>query len=133
MEGFENPGTVVLIATGGMIPTMISVGDELQKQGVKNISLINANWLQPYDASLLGRISESSAKLVVTMEDHYKSGGLGGIVAEYFSSLNQSPPLLRVGVNGFGQSGSPSDNLKAYGLDTDGVTKQVLARLQTTN
>ena len=129
LDGVLKPDSVVVIGTGGMVAPMLGAADILAEHGIQNINLVNANWLQPYDGEYLSKVSESGAKLVVTIEDHFKNGGLGGIVAEHLSGLDKQLPLLRIGVTGFGQSGSPADNLKAYMLDPKGIAKQILSRL----
>ena len=124
-------GAVVLLASGGLMqPTLAAV--EILSQKLSNpIVLVNANWIQPIDESLLLKIVESKPSLVVTLEDHYKVGGLGGAVAEFMTGLNvSSPRLLRIGVEGFGQSGTPEDNYRHYGFTGEAIASRVVGALR---
>ncbi len=43
-------------------------------------------------------LAAKDAKLLVTIEEHNKMGGLGGAVAEVISEQNGFPRLLRLGI-----------------------------------
>ena len=81
--------------------------------------------VKPLDS---GTIIESAKKtgLVVTVENHSIYGGIGSAVAE---ALSESCPtkVVRIGMNDtFGQSGTPKDLLKYYGLDAESVVNRVV-------
>ena len=67
----------------------------------------------------------------VTVEEHQINGGLGDSVAQVLSRFHPSP-LEMVAVNdSFGESGTPTQLLKKYGLDKENIVKaveRVLAR-----
>ena len=62
---------------------------------------------------------------VVTVEEHSVIGGLGGAVCECLAE--KAPvPVKRIGVNDrFGESGPAVALLEKYGLDGEGIYKQV--------
>ena len=62
---------------------------------------------------------------VVTVEEHSVIGGLGGAVCECLSE--KAPvPVKRIGVNDvFGESGPATALLEKYGLDAEGIYKQI--------
>jgi transketolase len=75
------------------------------------------------------KTNESKAKLLVTVEDHYDVGGLGGAVAEVLTQRGSTKPLERIGVKTFGQSGSPEDNYEHYGFTAQKLADRILKRL----
>lgn len=114
--------------------TIISNGDELaevckaveilSKKGV-NAELISLPVVKPLDTQT---IIESAKKtgFVVTVENHSIYGGIGSAVCEVLSE-NHPIKILRIGVNDeFGQSGTPKDLLKYYGLDAESVVDRVI-------
>ena len=80
------------------------------------------------DIELWGRnhtINECEG-FAVTIENHSIIGGLGSAVCE---CLAESAPckVLRIGVNDiFGQSGTPEELLKYYGLDAESIASKVI-------
>ena len=75
-------------------------------------------------ATICGRTAKETGK-VVTVEEHSIIGGLGGAVCECLAE--KAPvPVKRIGVNDrFGESGPAVALLEKYGLDGEGIYKQV--------
>jgi transketolase len=67
----------------------------------------------------------------VTCEEHNRHGGLGDAVAQVLA-MHRPTPQEYVAVNDtFGESGTPDQLLKKYGLDTPDIVKaahRVMAR-----
>ena len=67
---------------------------------------------------------------VVTAEEHQWQGGLAGAVAEFLGE-NYPVPIKRVGVKDrFGESGTPEELFKAFGLTSDDIVKAVRAAVK---
>ena len=75
---------------------------------------MNVPSLKPLHASALVELARRHGR-IVTVEDHVAAGGLGSIVAEILSQRHPTRQLM-IAVEGFGQSGSPSDLYDHYGL-----------------
>ena len=120
---------VALMTTGGMLPTGLAVADELAAQGVTT-RLLSVPWLRPLDEGAL-RAAADQCQLLVTLEEHTTTGGLGGAVAEVVSGLDSSAPLQRLGLPaGFTSVVGSQDFLRRrYGLDTDSVVARIRHRL----
>ncbi|HVJ64571.1 MAG TPA: transketolase C-terminal domain-containing protein [Bdellovibrionota bacterium] len=108
-------GAIVILATGGAFEPAAGAAEALKAKG-HTVCLVNAHWIQPLDEDFLREVVLAKAKLIVSVEDHYIKTGLGGAVAETLSQWAGNPPLLRLGVEDFGQSAPPEDNMKHYGL-----------------
>lgn len=121
--------SIVLISSGGLLENTFKVAEQLKSDG-HAVSVVNASWLNPIADLNFSKIKDLAPNLVVSVEDHYTFGGLGTAIAEELVARQIQVPLLKVGVRDFGASGSPSDNLKTYELDADGIYKQVKAKLR---
>ncbi len=119
---------VCMIFSGGVSEEAIKAADLLRERGIA-VSIVNAAWVKPYDEELIVRISKTKQRMVVSVEDHYSVGGLGGLVAEAMSTIAAPQKLLRIGVQDFGQSGSPEANMEHYGLSAARIAQRIQSAL----
>jgi transketolase len=69
--------------------------------------------------------SVRKTKSVVTAEEHQMNGGLGDSIAQVLAK-HFPAPMEMVAVNdSFGESGTPEQLLKKYGLDTPNIVQAV--------
>ncbi len=122
-------GPIVLLASGGLVGPAIYAADILQKKTSQPIEIVNANWIKPIDEAMLESFAQRLPKLVVTLEDHYCDGGLGGAVAEWMAESGTGTKLLRIGVKKLGQSGTPEDNYSQYGFSPNAIAESILKKL----
>jgi transketolase len=105
---------VTIIACGHLVWNAIEAEAVLAEKGI-SVELINMHTIKPLDVEA---ILESAGKTgcVVTCEEHQINGGLGDSVAQVLSRFRPTP-LEMVAVNdSFGESGTPAQLLKKYGL-----------------
>ncbi|HYJ37379.1 MAG TPA: transketolase C-terminal domain-containing protein [Chitinophagaceae bacterium] len=120
---------VSIFACGHLVWKAIEAGKILEEKGL-SVEVINIHTIKPWDTEAVIR-SITKTKCVVTAEEHNIIGGLGDAIAQV--AVRHFPvPIEYVGTNDtFGESGTPVDLLKKYGLDTsnivDAATK-VMAR-----
>lgn len=115
---------VTIIATGHMVWKAIEAGKILLEKGI-NPEIINIHTIKPLDAEAV-LTSVRKTKCVVTAEEHQMAGGLGesiaGVLGQHFPA-----PLEMVAVkDSFGESGTPEELMKKYGLDSVDIVKAVL-------
>jgi len=117
---------VTILGTGGPLFNCLQAADLLAAEGI-HAEVINIATIKPLDEEL---ILNSAGKTghVVTVEDHTIRGGLGGAVAELLGEVLPTP-LLRLGVQGFGESGDPKGLYARYGLDPQSIARSVLKLL----
>ena len=130
-EGNREGCDVTLFSTGPIINTAIQVAKTLNQQKITT-RVVNLHTLKPININAINQLITQTQKLVVSLEDHQVSGGLGGLLAEIISGLDQPhPPLLRLGVKDqFGQSARNTNKLYAsYGLDETGVLQKIKEQL----
>jgi transketolase len=87
---------ITIIATGTMVSNSLQASKLLEKQGI-SASVIDMHTIKPLDTKIIDDEIVSS-KLIVSVEEHSKIGGLGGAIAEHLSSLQKHPVLLKLGV-----------------------------------
>ncbi len=87
---------ITIMATGAMVYNSLKASEILEQQGV-SASVINVHTIKPLDTGII-ESELRSTKLVVSVEEHSKIGGLGSAIAEYLSSLTQHPILLKLGI-----------------------------------
>jgi transketolase len=115
---------VTIIACGHLVWKSIEAAKELAEQGI-SAEVINMHTIKPFDAQALLR-SVAKTKCVVSAEEHMINGGLGDSVAQ---TLMQHMPVPQeyVGVNDtFGESGTPTELMTKYGIDTPNVVAAAL-------
>ena len=125
-----NEGTdVTIFATGHLVWKSLEAARQLEAEGL-SVELINIHTIKPLDAEAIIR-SVSKTKCAVVAEEHNRIGGLGSSIAALLAQ-NRPTPLEYVAVNdSFGESGTPDQLMKKYGLDTVNVVdaaKKVIAR-----
>jgi transketolase len=117
------------IACGQMVAKAIDAVKILEKEGI-SAGVINMSTIKPLDKEVILE-SAKSTKLIITIEEHSIIGGLGEAVA---SCLAEEHPLRlkRIGVNDtFGESGTPDELFKKYGLDLDSILATTKRALKT--
>ena len=56
-------------------------------------------------------------------EEHNMAGGLGELIAGVLATTSPKPIQFVNGKDTFGQSGTPSELLAAYGIDANGIAE----------
>lgn len=114
---------VTIVATGLCVDSALNAEKMLEEDGI-NAEIINIHTIKPLDVELIAASAKKTGK-VVTVEEHSIIGGLGGAVCEALSEVAPTP-VLRIGMKDvFGESGPALDLIHKYGLDGEGVYKQV--------
>ena len=115
---------VSIFVTGDLLAEVLKANDILEKNGI-DAEIINVPVIKPLDCGTIIN-SVNKTGLAVTVENHSILGGLGSAVCE---TLSEKAPhqVLRIGINDtFGQSGTPNELLKHYGLDAESIANKVI-------
>lgn len=115
---------VLMIANGTMVAQSLKAAKELAEQGIE-CTVVNMHTVKPLDTQII-KDNLDGKQLVVTIEEGQLNGGLGSAVAEYLSSLNSSPKLLRLGINDiFPHAGSYQYLLEQCGLTVEQIKNKI--------
>ncbi|AHM63130.1 transketolase [Flammeovirgaceae bacterium 311] len=114
---------VSIFATGHLVWEAIKAGEQLAEMGI-DAEIINIHTIKPLDVEAVLK-SVRKTGCVVTAEEHNRLGGLGDSIAQVL--VGQHPvPQEYVAVNdSFGESGTPEQLMKKYGLDDEHIIKAV--------
>ena len=115
---------VSIIACGHLVWKALEAQIQLSQQGI-SAEVINMHTIKPLDEqAILASVAKTGC--VVTAEEHMKHGGLGDAVAQVLA-INHPAPQKYVAVNDtFGESGTPNELLKKYGLETENIVAAAL-------
>lgn len=116
---------IVIFSSGPILKEAIAASDALKEEGVK-VGVIGIHTLKPFDTELVQKISKT-AKLIVTVEEHFLTGGLGSAIAEVMAELGTTAKLVRMGVDDqfVKHTGSQKYLRSVLGLDAKGIMKRI--------
>lgn len=115
---------VSIFATGHLVWEALQAAKVLADKGI-NAEVINIHTIKPLDTiAILNSVQKTGC--AVTAEEHQMNGGLGDSVCQVLS-LHFPAPVEMVAVNdSFGESGTPEQLLKKYGLSAEKIVEQAL-------
>ena len=120
---------VTIFATGHLVWEALQAAETLENEGIK-AEVINIHTIKPLDTEAV-LASVAKTKAVVCAEEHFIAGGMGESIASTLA-MNAPAPVEFVAIDDkFGQSGTPSALMKAYGLDAEHIVeaaKKAIAR-----
>jgi transketolase len=128
---FSEGMDVTIFACGHLVWNSIQAGALLEEKGI-SVEVINIHTIKPLDEEAVLH-SLHKTKCAVTAEEHNVIGGLGDAIAQC-AAKNFPVPIEYVGTKDtFGESGTPKELLKKYGLDVPDIVKaaeKVMSRLK---
>lgn len=90
-------GDITVFATGSMVYNSLEAAKILKDKQI-NVCVINIHTIKPLDKECID-VKNKQSKLLVSVEEHSKIGGLGGAIAEHLCSYTNHAPLLRLGIS----------------------------------
>ena len=119
---------VSIFATGHLVWEAILAEEVLAKKGIK-AEIINIHTIKPLDVKAILK-SVAKTGCAVSAEEHQMNGGLGDSIAQVLMQ-NQPAPLEYVAVNDqFGESGTPDQLMKKYGLSASNIVDAALKAIK---
>ena len=110
---------VTIFATGHLVWEAIEAETVLAEKGI-SAEVINIHTIKPLDVeAILASVKKTGC--AVSAEEHQINGGLGDSIAQTLA-LHDPKPLEMVAVNdSFGESGTPAQLMKKYGISSEHV------------
>ena len=112
---------VTLVAAGHMVWEALKAAEILEAEGIC-ATVINAATVKPLDEKTI-LASALKTRAVVVAEEHNEAGGLGELVAGVLARRAPMPVEMVNGKDRFGQTGTPDELMKAYGLDAEHIAE----------
>lgn len=117
---------VTILTYGMLVRQCVGAARELARAGV-SVKVVNMRTLDPVDTAALLDAAASSG-LVVTVEDHFKTGGLYSILAEAMVRHRVMVPVLPIALDGRWFRPGRLDEV----LETEGFSEpQLVQRIRT--
>ena len=113
-----------VIGAGITLFEAIKAYDELKGKGI-SIRVIDLYSIQPVDASALINAAKETGRLI-TVEDHYVSGGIGDAVARAVAPAGFA--VTRLAVSEIPRSGKPEELIDHYGISARHIVDAVTRR-----
>uniref|UniRef100_A0A8C9T510 Transketolase n=1 Tax=Scleropages formosus TaxID=113540 RepID=A0A8C9T510_SCLFO len=116
---------VTVIGAGVTLHEALAAADQLAKEGV-NIRVIDPFTVKPLDAATIISSARATGRRIITVEDHYREGGLGEAVC---SAVQGEPGVVvqQLAVSGVPRSGKPQELLDLYGISAKCIVAAVRA------
>ncbi len=115
---------VTLIACGYTVWEALQAAQMLEEKGI-SAEVLNVATIKPLDEKDLLE-SLSKTRCAVVAEEHNMAGGLGEAVSGVLARNLPVPVEFVNGEDRFGQSGTPAELVKAYGLDAEHLVEKAL-------
>jgi transketolase len=111
---------LTIIAAGETVYHALQAGLELKRQGI-SVRVLDMSSIKPIDEEAIRKAAAETGR-IITVEEHSKFGGLGGIVVE---TLSECPVPVRIlGIPDENVvHGKPLEIFAHYGLDAAGIVK----------
>jgi 1-deoxy-D-xylulose-5-phosphate synthase len=122
--GSPDPADVLLVSVGAMARTAVDVAARLADQGI-TATVVDPRWVKPMNLSL----AEVAARhrLVVTVEDSGRVGGVGDAVTALLRDKRVTTPVMVFGLaQDFLETGTRTDILAAQGLAPQDLARSVV-------
>ena len=114
---------VTLIATGHLVWEAIKAAEEVKKQNI-NVEVINIHTINPLDDQIIIN-SVKKTGCLITAEEHNHIGGLGESISGMLSKKHPTPQEFVAVNDTFGESGTPSQLMEKYGLNTETIIQKL--------
>lgn len=119
-------GDACLLTTGTVAGAAVSAADLLADDDIDIAVGICASPLE-LPAEAVERCAAS--RVAFTAEDHNVRTGLGATVAESLAGVGCGARLVRMGVEGYSESGASADLFRRAGLDARGIAERIRGAL----
>ena len=120
---FTEGNDATIVATGHLVWEALEASKVLHEQGI-SAEVINIHTIKPLDEqAILDSVRKTGC--IVTCEEHNILGGLGESVARTLALSHPTPQEFVATNDTFGESGTPAQLMKKYGLDSEAIISKV--------
>ncbi len=110
---------ITIVATGHLVWEAIVAAKKLKEEGI-SAEVIDIHTIKPLDEPAILE-SVSKTKKIVVAEEHQRLGGLASTIALLLAEEMPTPMTIVAVQDSFGESATPAELMKKYGLDADSI------------
>ncbi|WP_369134198.1 1-deoxy-D-xylulose-5-phosphate synthase [Modestobacter sp. I12A-02662] len=115
---------VLLVAVGALVPMCLAAAERAADHGIE-VTVVDPRWVLPVSAELVGLAREH--KLVVTVEDSGRAGGVGTTLTQALQDADCDVPVRSLGLpQRFFEHGSRGQVLADAGLTEQDVARRIV-------
>jgi transketolase len=114
----SNNDVACLVGAGVTLHEALKAYELLAKEGI-SVSVIDLYSIKPLDSKTLTKVARKSREHIITIEDHYKAGGIGEAVSS--SLINENIKIKQLYVHDVSRSGQPEELLALAGIDAKSI------------
>ncbi|WP_432058349.1 1-deoxy-D-xylulose-5-phosphate synthase [Streptomyces sp. bgisy022] len=127
MDVLREPGTdspdVLLVSVGALAPMCLEIASLLDRQGIST-TVVDPRWVKPVDEAMAPLADKH--RVVVTVEDNSRVGGVGSTIAQALRDAGVDVPLRDFGIPPrFLDHASRAEVLTEIGLTAPDIARQV--------
>ncbi|MET8115043.1 1-deoxy-D-xylulose-5-phosphate synthase [Streptomyces prasinus] len=127
MDVLREPGTdtpdVLLVSVGALAPMCLEIAGLLEKQGIST-TVVDPRWVKPVDEAMAPLAGKH--RVVVTVEDNSRVGGVGSTIAQALRDAGVDLPLRDFGIPPrFLDHASRAEVMAEIGLTAPDIARQV--------
>jgi 1-deoxy-D-xylulose-5-phosphate synthase len=117
---------IAIVAIGVTFRQAVEAAERLAQEGI-SAAVVNARFVKPLDADLIGTVARR-VRCLVTVEEGARMGGFGSAVLESLSEQGIQVPVKMIGLPDWYIEQGPQDLLRErYGLTADGIYESAKA------
>ena len=120
----QHGSDATIIATGHLVWEALEAAKALNEKGI-SADVLNIHTIKPLDDEAILK-SVKKTGCVVTAEEHNYLGGLGESVARVLVKNNPVPQEFVATNDTFGESGTPQQLMKKYGINSESIIDSVI-------
>ncbi|WP_269856523.1 1-deoxy-D-xylulose-5-phosphate synthase [Streptomyces sp. RPT161] len=126
--GQEQPD-VLIVSVGALAPMCLEVAELLDAQGISS-TVVDPRWVKPVDEALPALAARH--RVVVTVEDNCRTGGVGSAVSQALRDAEVDVPLRDFGIPPvFLDHASRKEVMSEIGLTAPAIARQVTGLVAT--
>ncbi len=121
---------VTVVGAGITLHEALKAADTLKGEGI-NIRVIDLYSVKPVDVKTLREAASATGGRVVTVEDHWREGGLGAAVLDAFAGTDEQQPaspmptVVKLAVHHMPDSATPDQELDEAGINAAAIVTAV--------
>jgi 1-deoxy-D-xylulose-5-phosphate synthase len=122
--GGQGGSEVLLVAVGSFVPMCLAVAERVADHGIE-VTVVDPRWVLPVSGDLVDLASEH--RLVVTVEDGGRAGGVGTTLSQALQDADCDVPVRSLGLpQRFFEHGSRGQVLADAGLTEQDVARRIV-------
>jgi 1-deoxy-D-xylulose-5-phosphate synthase len=115
---------VLLVAVGAMAETCLEVAARCAREGI-GVTVVDPRWVKPLPAAVVEMARDH--RIVVTVEDNVRAGGVGSVTAQALRDARVEVPLRDFGIPArFLDHGKRAEVLAEIGLTAQAIARDVV-------